>query len=678
GGECELQDLAMGYGRSVSRFTERKRVVKDKNLGPLVSTDMTRCIHCTRCVRFLEEIAGTAELGGIGRGENTEISTFIERNIDSELSGNIIDLCPVGALTNKPFRFSARAWEMTARPYIGTHDCVGSNLFYHVRGGTIMRSVPRDNEAVNECWLPDRDRYSHFGLQSDDRVKHPRIKQNGEWRDVDWETALEFASSALASVASQHGADQIGVLASPRATTEEHFLLKKLADGLGTPHTDHRLRIVDDSDPRLGSAYLYRPMEDLSKADAVFMVGSHLSHDQPILNHRVRTAWRTNQAKVMDLNPVAWDFPFDLTNRLIVPPQHLPETLARVAAAAYALAGKNAGEDQLGQFISSRSAETGANTIVENLQQANQGFLILGDQALQHPQAGLIRALAERIANELNIALMALPGAANSQGAFVAGMIPGNQGLSAHAMLNDHRRAAYLIHDFEPAFDTVNPVAASKALNQAEMVIALTSFAGPDLLEAADVILPLAAVPETDGSYVNADGQRQWLKAAAKPVGEARPGWKILRMLGDHLKVDGFEFTHLSEVENALDRQPAPEFAEAKLDVRMEQSHHAADEFWRIGAVPMYRGDGLVRRSEALQKTDHSQLDYAVLHPSSAEKLSLNEGDSIHVAQAEGKATLRLEIDAGIPPGAVWLPAASDISTELGSAFGPIQVERSA
>src|SRR6056297_3256142 len=241
GGECELQDLAMGYGRSVSRFTERKRVVKDKNLGPLVSTDMTRCIHCTRCVRFLEEIAGTAELGGVGRGEHTEISTFIERNIESELSGNIIDLCPVGALTNKPFRFSARAWEMSARPFIGTHDCVGSNLYYHVyRGGNIMRAVPRDNEDVNECWISDRDRYSHFGLAADDRLTSPRIKLDGQWQEVDWDTAIEHACVLLDKVVSSDGAGQLGVLASPRATSEEHFLLRCMAEGLGTPNLDHR------------------------------------------------------------------------------------------------------------------------------------------------------------------------------------------------------------------------------------------------------------------------------------------------------------------------------------------------------------------------------------------------------------------------------------------------------
>src|SRR6056297_53509 len=441
GGECELQDLAMGYGRSISRFTERKRVVKDKNLGPLVATDMTRCIHCTRCVRFLAEIVGTAELGGLGRGEHTEISTFIERNIESELSGNVIDLCPVGALTNKPFRYSARAWEMRARPGIGTHDCLGSNLFYHVRGGTIMRAVPRDNEAINETWLSDRDRYSHFGLRSDDRLTRLRIKVDGQWRDVDWDTALARAAELLRSVVDAHGAEQLGVLASPRATCEEHVLLRRLADAIGTPHRDHRLRIVDDSDRRLGQARLDRPTREVSRADAVFLVGSHLRHDQPILNHRVRTAWRLHGAQIMDLNPVGWKFPFDLKERMIVPPQHFAETLARVASAALERAGRTASDDAVGRFIAERSPEPAAESIAATLAESDRGFLILGDSALFHPQAGLLRALAERIAEALEIALLVLPGPANSEGAWRVGLVPGDAGWSAARQLTEGRKA---------------------------------------------------------------------------------------------------------------------------------------------------------------------------------------------------------------------------------------------
>jgi len=672
GGECELQDLAMGYGRSISRFTERKRVVKDKNLGPLVSTDMTRCIHCTRCVRFLEEIAGTAELGGIGRGEKTEISTFIERNIESEMSGNIIDLCPVGALTNKPFRFSARAWEMSARPYVGTHDCVGSNLYYHVRAGRIMRAVPRDNEDVNECWLADRDRYSHFGLNADDRVTTPRIKVDGAWREVDWDTALDRAAELVGGVVREHGAEQVGVLASPRATSEEHLLLASMAEALGTPHRDHRLRVADERDRNLGRARMDRPSRDLSKADAVFMVGSYLRHDQPILNYRVRMAWR-NGASVMDLNPLAWKFPFDLRQRLIVAPQHMVETLARVAHAAYELRGQSAPDSALGKFISERSPEPAARDIAKALAEADAGVLLMGDEALFHPQAGTLRALADEIARVLDVALMALPGPANSEGAWQAGMVPAEDGWSAARQLREGRKA-FLLHDLEPGFDVADPAAAGGALGQADAVIAICAFAGTDLTDHADVLLPLAPAPEVEGSYVNLDGQRQWLKPAAKAPAQARPGWKILRVLGERLALDGFDFSLLAEVDQKLDRASAPEFAPYAPDSVDVAGND--DGLWRAGPVPMFSTDSLARRSDALQQSDHSQNACVAVHPSTAEAMKLGADGDVRVRQGEAMVSAPLRVEDWVPPGTVWMGAATCLASMLGPAWGPIELER--
>ncbi|MEM1080374.1 MAG: NADH-quinone oxidoreductase subunit NuoG [Pseudomonadota bacterium] len=676
GGECELQDLAMGYGRSVSRFTERKRVVKDKNLGPLVATDMTRCIHCTRCVRFLEEIAGTAELGGVGRGEHTEISTFIERNIDSELSGNIIDLCPVGALTNKPFRFSARAWEMSARPYVGTHDCLGSNLFYHVRAGVIKRAVPRDHESINECWLADRDRYSHFGLQAADRLNEPMIKRDGQWCPVDWDRALDEATTRIQGVMNAHGPEQFGVLASPRATTEEHWLLKRLADGLGTPHTDHRLRVLDDRHPLLGLPRMDRPSSALSEADAIFLIGSHLRHDQPILNHRVRTAWRQQQASIMDINPIEWDFPYDLTERLIVPPQQMVDTLAQVLRAATGL-NTEQHEDEFHQWLQSVQVHPAAEIIAQRLQAADQGVVLMGDQALMHPQASLLRRLAERLAEQLNIALMVLPGAANSAGACAVNMLPvPERGRSAMAMLRNPL-SAYLLHDFDPALDTAEPAVTLAALQQAELVIAQTAFAEPSLLAEADIILPLAPVPETDGSYINLDGQRQWLKAVSKPPANARDGWKILRMLGASLQLPGFDFTHVSEVQFALDQALAVAPATRPLldDESLLATNDPEPGFWRIGPVPMTHSDGLVRRAEPLQQTAHAQLEYAVMNPDSAAQLGVTAGQSIRLEQAGQVIDIRLELDRGVPANAVWLPSATAHTACLGAAYGPIRVE---
>jgi NADH-quinone oxidoreductase subunit G len=667
GGECELQDLAMGYGRSVSRFTERKRVVKDKNLGPLISTDMTRCIHCTRCVRFLEEIAGTAELGGIGRGETMEISTFIERNINSELSGNIIDLCPVGALTNKPFRFSARPWEMRARPAIAGHDCLGSSLFYHVRGSRIMRSVPRDNESVNECWLSDRDRYSHFGLQSEDRLTQPKIKVDGQWQDADWETALNAARQALESTVDTHGSDEIGVLVSPRATSEEHYLIQKIARGLGCENIDHRLRLNDFSHAQAGRAHMDIASRDLADRDAIFLVGSNIRHDQPLLGHRVRTAWRQHGARVMDLNPVAYDFHFDLSDRLIVPPQTLVDTLGRVARAAADLSGTRL-DGALGEFIGQRQPEPAARAIAEALKAAERGVIVLGDVAVNHPSATWLRDLAEFISQALDCALCVLPGPANSQGAWKAGTVPGPQGLDARAMLQRPRQA-YLLWDVEPEFDLANPGIAMAALRAASSVVAVTAFVGQDLAEVADVLLPLAPVPETDGSYVNLDGLGQSFSAAVKPPGQARAGWKILRRFGEELGLDGFDFVSLADLES-LEQSVEVATAASESPVTGE-----ADTLWRIGDVPIYAGDSLVRRSPSLQQTTHAGPTRVLLSPATADRLGLGDAEHLRVTQNGVSVELPWSVDSRIAPNAVWLPMATCAVNKMGVAYGPISVE---
>ncbi len=671
GGECELQDLAMGYGRSVSRFTERKRVVKDKNLGPLIATDMTRCIHCTRCVRFLEEVAGTAELGMIGRGENAEISTFIERNINSELSGNIIDLCPVGALTNKPFRFKARPWEMRARPAIGSHDCVGSNLFYHVRGQDIMRCVPRDNEAVNECWLSDRDRYSHYGLQSDDRLTRPRVKINGQWQEAEWDTALKAAVKALKGTIDTHGPSELGALVSPRATTEEHFLIQKLIRALGSESIDHRLRLSDFSHPQAGRAHMTIPSREIAAADAVFLVGSNIRHDQPILGNHVRTAWRKRGTTVMDLNPVAYDFNFDLSERLIVPPQTMAETLGRVAKAAADLAGVALPKGALGEFIDQRQPEPAARNIAESLNKAECGVILLGDGALNHPSATWLRDLATWIGETLEVNLCILPGPANSQGAWTAGAIPGPGGLNASAMLQAPRQG-YLLWDVEPEFDLANPAAAMAALRSAHSVVAATAFVGSDLAEVADVLLPLAPVPETDGSYTNLDGLEQQLLASVKPPGEARSGWKILRRLGEMMAVKGFDFVDLTDVHAMLAQTAAPKFAVAD---RAEPTTGSAEAIWRVGDVLIYAGDALVRRSAALQQTSHAYDPVLRLSPATAERLGLGEAEKVRVTQGHQHLEIRWAVDARIAPNAVWLPVASCVTRQLGHSFGPVSVE---
>ncbi len=667
GGECELQDLSMGYGRSVSRFTERKRVVKDKNIGPLVATDMTRCIHCTRCVRFLEEIAGTAELGAVGRGEHTEISTFVERNINSELSGNVIDLCPVGALTNKPFRHTARPWEMRARPYVGTHDCLGSHLHYHTRGGRIMRAVPRDNEAVNECWLADRDRYSHFGLASADRLTTPRIRVDGRWRETDWNTALEVAAGSL-----KDAGQDLGVLMSPRATAEEHLLAARLARGLGSENIDHRLRVNDFSHPRTGLARLDRPTRDLAGGDAIFLVGSNIRQEQPMLGHRVRTAWRKRDAKIADLNPVAYDFHFDLVERLIVAPQAMVDTLARVAKAAAEISGRSLPEGTLGEFIAAREPDSRDLHVARLLDAAETGIVLLGDGALNHAQGGWLRGLAEWLAEALGVALMVLPGPANSAGAAAAGALPGEQGLDARAMLDDSR-STYLLWDLEPGFDLADPQRAGSALQQADSVIAVTAFISEEMERLASVMLPLAPVPETGGTWINADGHRERLAAVGKPPGQAREGWKILRRLGEMASVDGFEFATLDEVSDRLgEHQSVDAFGSLGLE---QPEATDADTLWRIGDVPIYAGDTLLRRAPALQQTTHAGPTRAHVHSATAERHGLENADRVRVIQGDASVELPLVIDDRIAPGGVWLPAASCVTHELGAASGEIRLE---
>jgi len=668
GGECELQDLAMGYGRSISRFTERKRVVKDKNLGPLISTDMTRCIHCTRCVRFLEEIGGTSELGGIGRGEHTEISTFVERNIHSELSGNIIDLCPVGALTNKPFRFSARPWELRARASVAGHDCLGSHLYYHVRGRDIMRAVPREHEAINECWLADRDRYSHFGLQADDRLTVPKMRINGRWTSVSWDQAMNAAVNALQGVIKVHGGGALGVLASPRATCEEHALLKRLSQALGCANIDHRLRLQDTSHPLAGRAHMDRSLADLATADRVLLVGSHVRHDQPLLAHRLRTAWREHGCQLFDINPVAYDCHFDLAARCIVAPHVMPVALARVAAAAAALAGRGVPEHIALEGI---EADAMARDIAQQLMNAKAGAVLLGDLALNHPQAGVMRALAEFIAECCEVALCALPGPANSQGAWLAGAVPDDGGLSAAGMLAQPRQA-YLLMDVEPSLDIANPVQAMSALRSADKVVAISSVMGPDLAEVADIVLPLAAVPQTEGSYINLDGHRQRFSAAVAPSEQAKPGWKILRRLGEQLGLAGFDFIALEDLDHSLsmDSTPAP-----GAPVRWRVTSNEGMRLSRVGDVPMYNGDALVRRSRPLQDTDHARPPLLRLHPNTARALAVTEAKSVRVQQSGQAAVFDLVLDDRVAEDAAWLPSARPEVAQLAEPYGAIVID---
>jgi NADH-quinone oxidoreductase subunit G len=567
GGECELQDLAIGYGRDVSRYNDGKRVVKDKSLGPLVSTDMTRCIHCTRCVRFGEEIQGYPQLGTTLRGENVEISTYVEQNIDHELSANIIDLCPVGALNNKPYRYSARAWEMVQRPTIAPHDCVGSNINMHVLRGTVKRVVPGNNEAINESWISDRDRFSYEAIYSSDRLLTPRIKESGEWRDIDWETALEAAADAL------KGAASTGLLASPSATVEEGFLLSRLAKHLGTPNIDHRVERRDFSDQDNDPAFpwLGCSIAELEEQDAIFVIGSNIREEAPILAHRIRKA-ALGGASVSFANSEKYDYFFDIDHYL-----------------------SGAG---LVELLSSDEIDS----VIEKLSGADNALVLLGNIAGRHSASSAVRALAAGIAEKAGAKLGTLSPGANSAGLSLAGVLPGEGGLHAGSMLDESLDAIFLL-GLEPDADVHSTTDAVAKLAKQNFVVAMTPFVSDALLEAADLLLPVGTFAETAGTYVNVEGTRQSFSGVANPVGEARPGWKVLRVLGNLVDAEGFDYVSSEDVLEQFSAEVGDVAAASYVATGKPAQANGADAPADEIDTPLYSVDGLVRRAKSLQLT---------------------------------------------------------------------------
>jgi NADH-quinone oxidoreductase subunit G len=680
GGECELQDQAMGYGRSVSRFTERKRIVKDKSVGPLVQTEMTRCIHCTRCVRFLEEVAGTSEMGGSGRGDRLEIGTCVENSINSELSGNIIDLCPVGALTNKPFRFAARAWELVAKPSVAAHDGVGSCLYHHVRRGEILRSVPRENEATNETWLSDRDRYSHLGLYSEDRVTTPQVKENGEWKTVSWNEAVETTASILKDSIEANGPEQTGVLLSPSATAEEYYLAQLLARRLGCSNIDHRLREQDFSDDssRPAKPSFAMKIADIENSGAVLLVGSNPREEAPIIGHRIRKAWRSG-AKVAAINPLDWNFNFETSLDAIIAPQQMVAEMVALAAAVEKITGTAAPASIQGAVSGCGNTEKHA-ALASRLKEAGNSLVLLGQFSMSHPDAAWLRTLAAYIAAATGSALNVLPHGGNPGGAWTAGAVPHRGpggaktavGMNAAQMLEDPR-SCYLLWGIEPGFDIDNPARAMSALRGAGKVISVVSHATDGLREISDVILPLAPLAESEGSLVNLDGVTMGFKVAGKALGEARPGWKILRKLGTEMGLEGFHQFSVEEISAELQAEldnvsitPAePELAQVSYE----------SSLYRVGEIPMYSVDAICRRSLPLQETAQAQNMFLGLNPEDATRLGLSDGEKARVRQGEHHAEFDVRVSDHVPAGGAWLRSATCATRELGHAVAPIIVE---
>jgi NADH-quinone oxidoreductase subunit G len=674
GGECQLQDLAVGYGGSASDYQEPKRVVKEKDLGPLIATDMTRCIHCSRCVRFGQEIAGIMELGMPGRGEHTEVMSFLERHVNSELSGNVIELCPVGALTSKPFRYSARSWELSRRRTVSPHDGLGANMALHVKGNRVYRATPVENEAVNECWLADRDRYSYEALNSDQRLTRPMVKDGGHWLEVDWQKALAQAAGALKVIRDTHGGDAIGVLASPHQTVEELYLLQKLARGLGCENIDHRLGQSDFSGDgmRQGVPWLGLPVAEVNALDRILLVGATLRKEQPLLAQRVRQAVKRG-AQLNVVHSAADDLLCKVANQLVVKPSAMVDALAQVAKALQE-AGASIQAEAAGKATAVSDAARG---IAASLMSGEKKAVLIGAWAMQHPAFSEIHALAQAIAQAAGTKVGFLVEAADSVGAGLVACLPAGNGLNAAAMLQQPRKA-YVILGAEPELEAADAAQARQALESAELVVVLSAFQGR-AADFAHVQLPVAAFAETEGSYVNMEGRLQGFRAAVKPQGEARPAWKVLRVLGNLLDLAGFDY----DTAEAVRADALPE-GEAGIANRLgnglagvpKSEPVAADALERLAETPIYQADALVRRAPALQATDDGAAPAAGLNGAEIQRLGLSEDKPVKVVQGGAETVLKLKRDDSLPDGVVRVAAAHAVTARLGPRFGGIRLEK--
>ena len=667
GGECQLQDLAVGYGKSESRYEEEKRVVFQKNVGPLISMqEMTRCIHCTRCVRFGQEVAGVMELGMVNRGEHSEITTFVGQTIDSELSGNMIDICPVGALTSKPFRYSARTWELGRKRSVSPHDSLGANTTVQTKSNKVMRVVALENEAINECWISDRDRFAYEGLNHADRVTTPMVKQGGQWLETDWESALDYVARSLKTISAENGPEAVAALAHPISSTEELHLLQKLIRGLGSNQVETRLRQTDvqgaASAPWLGMS-----VGKLSELDRALVIGSFLRKDQPIIAARLRTATKRGlQIARIDAGGDDWLMP---TNGIAAAPSAWLNALSEVALA---VAKAKSVAAPVGTFNLPISAN--AQAIADSLLAGTSSAVLLGSGAIAHPHAADLHVLAQFIAEQTGATLGFLPEGGNAVGAALVGA----NGAGVNSILSGERRAVLLMN-LEPDADLPNPEQARAALAKANTVIALTPFKSADLLEMADVILPISTYTETVATFVNAEGRAQTIQPAVKPLGDSRPAWKVLRVLGSLLNLDGFLYNMPEEVlGEALGENYCTKLNNHATTNTLSNGNLAPfSGLERVSDVNIYGVDQIVRRASALQLTrDAKRGNQVGLGKTLFAELGLKEGDAVRVSQGALSVDLPATLEESLAAGAVRISAGTTASAKLGPMFGPITVSK--
>jgi NADH-quinone oxidoreductase subunit G len=668
GGECELQDVSMGYGVDHSEYKENKRSVADENLGALIATEMTRCIHCTRCVRFGTEIAGFRELGATGRGENTKIGTFIEHSMSSEISGNVIDLCPVGALTSKPYRFTARAWELMQSPSLSPHDCLNSNTFVHFRRDEIMRVVPRENESINQTWLSDRDRFAYTGLNHPDRATQPMIKKQGQWHTVTWDTALEFTVAGLQDVLKKHGPEALAAFASPSSTLEEFYLLQKLMRSMGVKNIDYRMQQLDFRDDN----YLNitkKPkinITDLENQKQIFIVGCQIEREVPLTAVRLRAAVAKG-AKLLHLDSFDTAQALNFDHQLIVNPQEICFEIAKIIIAC-----NKELNIKLKPLLLGLTAEAEHEKLAAELQKPDS-VIIVGELIRNHPDASTIRALLRELSKITHAKILELSAGGNSEGAKLAGMLP-HEGLNVSKSIAA-KLASYVLLNVEADFDFANSALSREAMMSAEFVVAISPYVTEGLKNDADVILPAAAYTESSGTYVNIDHIWQTINGIVKPKAEARPIWKILRVLGNHFNIKGFDYNSTEEVRNELvnyinnnvpdDFSHSEEYWPTELKV-------ANEALTRVSVMPIYRVDLITRHSKPLQNCASRDRPLLHINPETAKKYNVTEKAT--VSQGLMEVTIPVVLNAKIAKDVVLLMHGLQETMDLGSTYGEIKI----
>lgn len=679
GGECELQDVSMGFGSESSEYQDIKRSVNDGNLGSLVATEMTRCIHCTRCVRFGSEVAGLRELGATGRGEKTQIGTYVEHSMVSEVSGNIIDLCPVGALTAKPSRYTGRSWEMVQHKSIAAHDCVGSNIYLHTRREELMRVVPKDNEAVNECWISDRDRFSYAGIGSKQRLQKPMIRQNGQWKEVEWEAALKHTAEQLTKVIKQYGPEQVAGFAHPSSTTEEMYLMQKLFRAMKVNNLDHRIHQTDFRDQsalKLTTANS-KAFHHIEQAKAILVFGCNLPREAPVASIRVRKAAKKG-AKLYSMNPLQMNMRSSYEHEWLVAPAELPATLAKVLAA---VAKKAPSQDaSIARLIVGIEPDTHASALAKQLI-SGEAAIVTGELLDNHPEAALMRYMLDWLITQTHSAHYHFTAGANTAGAWYAGMLPHRTaggraiesvGLDIQSALASKLKA-YVLMGIEPGYDLNNSRVALQSLLGAELVVMITSFADDAMMDYADILLPMAVFSETSGTYVNLDDVWQSFRGAQRPVGGARPAWKIFRVLGNLIDIPGFEYSSSEDVLQELRTQIQTQADSLETRWTPDALPVVEHAIQRLGEWPVYRVDSIVRRSEPLQLAGSADRLVIRLHPNTAQKHRIS--DFATVSQGDIEIRLPVELSAEIAEDVAWIPHGYSETADLGLSFADIQIK---